>query len=119
MSFARHAVKCCARARARALCRPLCLGPSPGADSVEGVEVQPSELRTQVLGGYRRLMLARTELFAGDDYALQQSRLQLKAEFSDYTNRDWNGRRSKRRPPPSAAMGQCGPLCRASQAASR
>ena len=82
MSFARHAVKCCARARARALCRPLCLGPSPGADSVEGVEVQPSELRTQVLGGYRRLMRARTELFAGDDYALQQSRLQLKAEFS-------------------------------------
>ena len=70
LNMAHNLLRCCARARAGF--RPLC--------SSSG------ELRTQVLGGYRRLMRARSELFAGDHYALQQSRLQLKAEFSANAN---------------------------------
>ena len=40
-------------------------------------------LPTQVLGGYRRLMRARTTLFAGDAVALAESRAELKKNFAE------------------------------------
>ncbi|CAM9527474.1 unnamed protein product [Phaeothamnion confervicola] len=40
--------------------------------------------RLQVVAGFRRLMRARVELFAGDDFAMEASRVQLKAEFRKY-----------------------------------
>lgn len=38
-------------------------------------------LRSSVLGGYRRLMRLRLQVFVGDQYAIDQARLQLRAEF--------------------------------------
>ncbi|DAZ96548.1 TPA: hypothetical protein N0F65_011225 [Lagenidium giganteum] len=38
-------------------------------------------LRAQVLGGYRRLLLASRTAFRGDDYAIQQARLALRENF--------------------------------------
>jgi hypothetical protein len=37
-------------------------------------------LRSSVLGGYRRLMRLRLQVFVGDQYAIDQARLQLRAE---------------------------------------
>jgi len=38
-------------------------------------------LRRQVLGGYRRLMKLRKQVFAGDQFAIAASRAQLRQEF--------------------------------------
>ena len=61
----------------RMLCGATC-GPPP---SFPGPHLDSASLRVQVLGGYRRLMRARAKLFAGDDFALAQSRTKLKEEF--------------------------------------
>jgi hypothetical protein len=37
--------------------------------------------RPRVLSGYRRLLRARTKLFVGDDRAMAESRIAIKAEF--------------------------------------
>lgn len=38
-------------------------------------------LRVSVLGGYRRLMRLRKRVFAGDQFAIDQARIQLRMEF--------------------------------------
>jgi len=38
-------------------------------------------LRTQALAGYRRLLRARTKLFAGDTHALSESHKAIRSEF--------------------------------------
>ncbi|KAG7362951.1 hypothetical protein IV203_026311 [Nitzschia inconspicua] len=38
--------------------------------------------RARVLAGYRNLTRARWQLFKGDDYAMKESRLQLKQQFA-------------------------------------
>ncbi|KAJ0392947.1 hypothetical protein P43SY_005967 [Pythium insidiosum] len=43
-------------------------------------------LRTQVLGGYRRLLRASRQTFRGDVYAIEQARLALRENFLQ--NRD-------------------------------
>lgn len=42
----------------------------------------PSSIaRSRVLAGFRRLNRARTQLFKGDDHAMQVSRLQMRQQF--------------------------------------
>ncbi len=40
-----------------------------------------SVARARVLAGFRRLNRARVQLFKGDDYAMQVSRLQMRQQF--------------------------------------
>lgn len=40
-----------------------------------------TSLRSSVLGGYRRLLRLRYQVFVGDQYAIDQARVQLRAEF--------------------------------------
>ncbi len=40
-----------------------------------------SALRAQVFGGFRRLMRLRHKVFAGDTYAIDQARLELRKQF--------------------------------------
>lgn len=40
-----------------------------------------SAARLRVFAGFRRLNRARIQLFTGDDYAMQVSRMQMRAEF--------------------------------------
>ena len=40
-----------------------------------------AKLRLEVLGGYRRLMKLRKQVFAGDQFAIGASRVQLREEF--------------------------------------
>ncbi|KAM3574156.1 hypothetical protein VYU27_003875 [Nannochloropsis oceanica] len=40
-----------------------------------------TSLRSSILGGYRRLLRLRLQVFVGDQYAIDQARLQLRAEF--------------------------------------
>ncbi len=48
-------------------------------------------LRSSVLGGYRRLMRLRLQVFVGDQYAIDQARLQLRAEFLKHRVCTWVG----------------------------
>jgi hypothetical protein len=41
-----------------------------------------THLRSAVLGGYRRLMRLRLQVFAGDDFAISEARKTLRVEFS-------------------------------------
>ncbi len=43
-------------------------------------------MRTQVLGGFKRLLRARTKVFSGDENAMEASRKQLRAEFLKQRN---------------------------------
>ena len=59
---------------------PLCRTLSGGANDTAAVAAKQ---RSEVLGGYRRLMRARTTLFAGDAHAMAESRIELKKNFAD------------------------------------
>ncbi|EKU22921.1 hypothetical protein NGA_0427300 [Nannochloropsis gaditana CCMP526] len=41
-------------------------------------------LKSSVLGGYRRLLRLRLRVFQGDQYAMDQARLQLRTEFNKH-----------------------------------
>jgi len=48
-------------------------------------------LKSSVLGGYRRLLRLRLRVFQGDQYAMDQARLQLRTEFNKHRVCPWGG----------------------------
>ena len=51
------------------------------ATAAAAAAMTSTDLRSSVLGGYRRLMRLRLQVFVGDQYAIDQARLKLRAEF--------------------------------------